>query len=129
MPKFRVQFRRDTAAGWAQRDPILAPGEPGYEVDTEKFKVGDGYTRWTDLTYTVVAEVEAIAASAAAAAATSSASATSAAASASIASQAAEEATLGLWRVAPDDTDVLVVTPGGQASTDPDDPDVLVITV
>jgi len=46
-----IQFRRGTAAQWATSNPILSVGEPGYEVDTGKFKIGNGGTAWTALPY------------------------------------------------------------------------------
>ena len=46
-----VQYRRDPAATWTANDPTLAEGEPGYETDTGKFKVGDGATAWSALAY------------------------------------------------------------------------------
>lgn len=52
---FHAEFRylRGTAARWAEVNPILDDGEPGYETDTRRGKVGDGFTRWNDLDYTV----------------------------------------------------------------------------
>jgi hypothetical protein len=47
----RIQYRRDTASNWTSSDPVLAAGEPGYETDTGKEKVGDGSTAWTSLAY------------------------------------------------------------------------------
>jgi hypothetical protein len=47
----RLQQRRDTAANWTSNNPTLAAGEFGFETDTKKFKVGDGTTAWTSLTY------------------------------------------------------------------------------
>ena len=47
----RIQYRRDTASNWTSSDPVLAAGEPGYETDTGKEKVGDGSTAWTALAY------------------------------------------------------------------------------
>lgn len=47
----RIQQRRDTAANWASANPVLAVGEPGYETDTKKSKIGDGTTTWTALGY------------------------------------------------------------------------------
>jgi hypothetical protein len=44
-----LKFRRDTANRWAMLNPILSDGEPGYEIDTGKFKIGDGSTRWNEL--------------------------------------------------------------------------------
>lgn len=46
-----IQVRRDTAANWTAANPTLANGEPGYETDTSKMKVGDGSTAWTLLSY------------------------------------------------------------------------------
>jgi hypothetical protein len=46
-----LQFRRDTAANWTSADPTLAEGELGLETDTSQFKIGDGSTAWTALTY------------------------------------------------------------------------------
>lgn len=47
----RIQYRRDNAAGWTAANPVLANGEPGYETDTKKRKIGDGTTAWTALGY------------------------------------------------------------------------------
>jgi hypothetical protein len=46
-----IALRRDTAANWTSVDPVLELGEPGYETDTTKIKVGDGSTAWTSLPY------------------------------------------------------------------------------
>jgi len=48
---FRIQNRRGTAAEWTAVNPTLASGEFGYETDTGKFKVGDGSTAWSSLSY------------------------------------------------------------------------------
>jgi hypothetical protein len=47
----RQQQRRGTASQWVSANPILAAGEIGFEVDTNKFKIGDGTNRWEDLVY------------------------------------------------------------------------------
>lgn len=47
----KFQLRRDTAANWSP-SYVLNAGEPGYELDTHKLKVGDGYTPWGSLPYT-----------------------------------------------------------------------------
>lgn len=47
----KFQLRRDTAANWTQNNPILSEGEPGVEIDTLKFKLGDGVNVWTALDY------------------------------------------------------------------------------
>lgn len=47
----KILFRRDTATNWANNNPVLSEGEPGYEVDTGLFKLGDGVKAWNDLAY------------------------------------------------------------------------------
>jgi len=47
----RIQLRRDSAANWTSTNPILDQGEPGYETDTGNMKIGDGYSRWSILSY------------------------------------------------------------------------------
>lgn len=49
--RMAVKFRRDESQDWAEANPVLAKGEPGFEIDTGKFKIGDGVARWLDLTY------------------------------------------------------------------------------
>lgn len=46
-----IQFRRDTAANWTSANPTLANGEMGIESDTLKYKIGNGSTAWTSLSY------------------------------------------------------------------------------
>lgn len=46
-----IEFRRDTSANWTAVNPILNQGEPGFEYDTYRLKVGDGLTSWTLLPY------------------------------------------------------------------------------
>ena len=53
----RLQQRRDTAANWTSNNPTLANGEIGYETDTKKFKIGDGSTAWTSLSYAAAGTV------------------------------------------------------------------------
>lgn len=48
----QFQFRRGTAAQWTSTNPTLGAGEPGYETDTGKFKIGNGSTAWNSLAYT-----------------------------------------------------------------------------
>ena len=47
----RMQQRRGTAAQWTAANPILAAGEIGFETDTSKFKMGNGSSTWSNLTY------------------------------------------------------------------------------
>lgn len=45
------QFKRGTANEWKTLNPILLEGEPGFELNTGKLKIGDGHTAWNDLNY------------------------------------------------------------------------------
>lgn len=45
------KLKRGTAARWAEVNPILAQGEPGYVYDQNRLKIGDGVTHWNDLPY------------------------------------------------------------------------------
>jgi Major tropism determinant N-terminal domain len=49
--EYTLKLKRATAAKWVQMNPILGAGEPGYEMDTGKMKLGDGTTPWTTLDY------------------------------------------------------------------------------
>lgn len=46
-----IRWRRGTQAQWRAAAPVLLAGEPGYETDTGRHKIGDGSTTWTDLPY------------------------------------------------------------------------------
>ena len=47
----KIKFRRSPAATWASKNPTPAAGEPCYETDTGKFKIGDGSTAYNSLPY------------------------------------------------------------------------------
>jgi hypothetical protein len=51
----RMQQRKGTAAQWistnSNQGPVLNAGEIGFEVDTNKFKIGDGINHWVNLVY------------------------------------------------------------------------------
>jgi hypothetical protein len=50
----RIQLRRSPAGIWASTNNgniVLQEGEPGYETDTKKLKIGDGSTPWATLPY------------------------------------------------------------------------------
>lgn len=49
----KFYFKRGKAASWKQQNIKLGPGEPGFEIDTGKLKVGNGTTAWNDLPYLV----------------------------------------------------------------------------
>lgn len=46
-----VRLRRGTSLEWSSVNPLLASGEPGYEVDTNKLKIGNGISNWNSLGY------------------------------------------------------------------------------
>jgi hypothetical protein len=47
----RIQVRRGTNTQWNTTDPILNEGEFGYSTTDSQFKIGDGETIWSELTY------------------------------------------------------------------------------
>ena len=49
--KHIYQFKRGTAQRLIEVNPILRQGEPGFEYDTGKLKIGDGFTPWLALPY------------------------------------------------------------------------------
>lgn len=47
---YRIQQRRDTAARWAEMNPILLDGEMGLVTDNpNQYKIGDGVHTWNEL--------------------------------------------------------------------------------
>lgn len=52
-----IQFRRGSAYLWKSVNPVLAEGEAGFEIDTGRLKIGDGYNNWNDLQYIGSGEV------------------------------------------------------------------------
>lgn len=49
-----IKLRRGTAAQWTSANSVLAAGEPGFETDTNKFKIGTGTASWNNLPYSAV---------------------------------------------------------------------------
>ena len=49
----RIQFRRDPSNIWLLSNPILSSGEIGFETDSNRIKIGDGFTPWTSLEYSL----------------------------------------------------------------------------
>ena len=45
------RLKRGTAARWAEVNPVLDSGEPGFVYDENRLKIGDGKTHWNDLPY------------------------------------------------------------------------------
>ena len=54
------QVKRGQSAAWFNSNPVLRVGEPGFEIDTGKLKIGDGVTAWNDLNYLTDNEIEKI---------------------------------------------------------------------
>ena len=49
--KTTFKFRRNLASYWKKKNPVLAEGEPCFELDTGKLKIGNGTTAYKDLPY------------------------------------------------------------------------------
>lgn len=47
----RVCHAYATSAQWSNANPVLMSGEMGVESDTQKYKIGDGVTNWSNLPY------------------------------------------------------------------------------
>ena len=45
------RLKRGTAARWSEVNPILDQGEPGFILDENRLKIGDGIHHWNDLPY------------------------------------------------------------------------------
>ena len=56
--KSKFYFKRGKAASWAEKNVLLGPGEPGFEIDTGRLKVGDGIRTWNDLPYLTENEIK-----------------------------------------------------------------------
>jgi hypothetical protein len=46
-----IKFRRGRTSSWRSSKTKLAAGQPGYDKDKHKIKIGDGEKLWTDLPY------------------------------------------------------------------------------
>lgn len=46
-----IKFKRGKSTTWKTKNLLLLDGEPGFEIDTLRFKIGDGKTKWNDLPY------------------------------------------------------------------------------
>jgi hypothetical protein len=46
-----LKLKRGTSTEWSTTNPTLAVGEPGFETDSGKMKIGDGIATWTNLPY------------------------------------------------------------------------------
>lgn len=50
-PTRPLQFKRGTARAFRKANPVLLSGEPAFEIDTDKMKVGTGKKAYNDLPY------------------------------------------------------------------------------
>lgn len=48
---YTFKLRRASAFEWIEENPVLFDGEPGFERDTGKLKIGNGIHTWTELSY------------------------------------------------------------------------------
>lgn len=46
-----IKFKRGKSTTWQTKNLLLLDGEPGFEIDTLRLKIGDGKTKWNDLPY------------------------------------------------------------------------------
>lgn len=44
-----IIFRKGTASAWTSANPVLASGEPGYDLTNSILKIGDGVSNWVAL--------------------------------------------------------------------------------
>ncbi len=44
-----IQLRRDAAADWISNNPTPSEGQPCHETDTDRLKIGDGSSDFTDI--------------------------------------------------------------------------------
>ena len=61
--KTRIVLKNDTAENWGKSiGKVLLKGEIGIEIDTKKFKIGDGTSDWQTLPYAnmSIEEIEAL---------------------------------------------------------------------
>ena len=56
--KSKFYFKRGKATSWAEKNILLGPGEPGFEIDTGRLKVGDGIRTWNNLPYLAENEIK-----------------------------------------------------------------------
>ena len=46
-----IQFKRGKTSSWRGVKEKLAPGQPGYDKEKHKIKIGDGESTWSELPY------------------------------------------------------------------------------
>lgn len=56
--KVRNRIATKTSAEWEAENPILLKGEMGYDSTSNKAKVGDGVTKWTELDFFMASDLK-----------------------------------------------------------------------
>ena len=46
-----VKLKRGESSSWTYDNPVLQAGQPGYEIDNHRLKIGDGISNWNELDY------------------------------------------------------------------------------
>lgn len=46
-----IRLKRLTSVQWNRADPLLESGQQGFELDTGRYKIGDGIRRWSQLDF------------------------------------------------------------------------------
>lgn len=54
----QILLKNDTAVNFTTANPVLGKGELGVEIDTRKFKFGDGISEWGELKYANAGNIE-----------------------------------------------------------------------
>lgn len=54
----RIKNKRDTEANWKAKDPVLLNGELAISSDKNKFKIGDGTKKWSELSYFTLSKAD-----------------------------------------------------------------------
>lgn len=44
-----ITFRKGSSSQWSTTNPVLASGEPGYDLTNNILKIGDGVSNWNNL--------------------------------------------------------------------------------
>lgn len=54
----QLQVRRDIESNWIAVDPVLRDGEIAYSKDVRRLKIGNGASRWSELSYLITDNLE-----------------------------------------------------------------------
>ena len=53
-----IQLRKGINTDWSTTNPVLASGEPGYNLTDNILKIGDGTNTWSDLSSLMVSDIQ-----------------------------------------------------------------------